>query len=412
MNPSYQHDVVAQSVIAELKKLLKEKDYSLLTRLLLDFLTEGEYSPQVLSKAMELRRKYNLGLDSDQLLKLHEELNLLLEALTISTLNLPQVQPEKLYEQALDSLQVSKGQAQGILICHCEQLVKQYNKSGFKFGPIDLRLVSGQLTGVVGENGNGKTTLLRLIAGDIALSSGSISFPALQGKTWYDFKNQIAYIPQQSERWYGLLKNNLHFSAANHGILGSQNLQQVNYIIHRLGLSRYENATWSQISTGFRLRFELAKALVWKPKLLILDEPLANLDVNTKLLVLQDLKMLSQSKKYPLSIILSSQQLHEIEKIVDNLIFIKNGQVIFNDKVAQLGSQRQSNTIELSGSFNREQLYEYLEGIQILSLSDSGNSFIVNLPIEVKPSEVLQKILLHSEVDYFRDISKSSRKFF
>ncbi len=401
-----ERDIVAQSVIAEFKKLLYEQDYSLLTRLLLDFLTEAQYSPQLLQKALEIRKEYNLATQDKALIQ--QELQALLDALDFQATGLPKVPVHHFPTQHTPRLPAP----QGAPVCRCTGLVKQYKNSDFKLGPIDLSLFAGELTGVVGENGNGKTTLLRVVAGEILHSSGSIEFPGLKGQNWYQYKNQIAYISQEIEPWHGFLKDNLHFSAANHGIYGQENANSVNYIIHRLGLSRYEDAYWSEISTGFRLRFELAKALVWRPKLLILDEPLANLDINTKLLVLQDLRLLCQSQKYPLSIILSSQQLHEIEKIVDNLIFIKNGEIIFNAPIDQLGSQRKTNTIEVSGNFSREQIYEYLAGIEVLSLTDSGNSFLINLPLEVQPKQVLEQLIKHTEIDYFRDISKSSRKFF
>ena len=83
-----------------------------------------------------------------------------------------------------------------------------------------------------------------------------------------------------------MLVDNLHFAAAIHGIRGKENEDEVDFIIWRLGLDKYRNATWNEISGGFKMRFSLGRALVYNPRLLILDEPLANLDVNTQLLFL------------------------------------------------------------------------------------------------------------------------------
>ncbi len=416
------HDIVSIKVLEELKSLLKQEDLSLLTRLLLDFLTEEDFGKELLLKAISIREQYNLlaGKSKEEVQKnkhiLLKELEVLLESLQIASLNLKpkQKHAEELYQKGIENLKNDENVelSEKKVIFVGKGIVKKYNKSSFELGPIDIKLESGTLTGVVGENGNGKTTLLRIIAGELLETDGVLEYPFEKKQSWYDIKQNIAYIPQVIGKWHGLLKENLHFSAANHGIFGEKNKEAVNFIIQRLGLNKYENCTWKEISSGFRLRYELAKALVWRPKLLIMDEPLANLDINTKSLVLQDLKMISQSKKYPIAIILSSQQLYEIEKVVDNIIFIKDGKPIYNGPVKEIGSERISNTFELSGNFKREELIEALEDIQIVSLTDSGNIFILNVPLEVEGKEILNKISKKLKIDYFRDISQSSRKFF
>ena len=67
----------------------------------------------------------------------------------------------------------------------------------------------------------------------------------------------------------------LHLSAALHGVPAAENEDQVDYVLERLGLARYRDARWDQLSGGFQMRFELARCLVWSPRLLIMDEPLA-----------------------------------------------------------------------------------------------------------------------------------------
>lgn len=285
---------------------------------------------------------------------------------------------------------------------------------GFELAKMDLEIKAGELTGIVGENGNGKTTLLRIIAGELAINGGRISYPHIVNTTddWYFIKQHIAFIPQQLRKWQGLLKDNLHFSAANHGIFGKENEDMVNFIIHRLGLTKYKNARWGDISSGYKLRFELARALVWRPRLLVLDEPLANLDINTKLLFMQDLRLISNIRKFPIGIILSSQQLHEIESVVDNIMFLKDGDVVYSGPVKDFGEDREVNTFEFSGDFTREELNKILADFGDISIEDTGQSLIIHTPKEVTVSEILTAISAEKKVDYFRDISKSTRKLF
>ena len=143
----------------------------------------------------------------------------------------------------------------------------------------------------------------------------------------YAIKNHIAFIPQRIPKWYGLLKDNLHFSASIAGIYGAKNNLMVNFMLERLNLSSYAHLTWNQISSGYRTRFEIARILLQKPRLLILDEPLANLDINAQQTILTDLIFMAKGAHNPMGIILSSQQLHEVEKVADTVIFITGTKV-------------------------------------------------------------------------------------
>ncbi|MCD6065424.1 MAG: ybhF [Bacteroidetes bacterium] len=287
--------------------------------------------------------------------------------------------------------------------------------SPFYLQPSDINLYTGQITGVVGENGNGKTTLLRIIAGELLSDTGDISYPILGLKAgqWYKIKNQIAFIPQRIDKWHGTLLDNLSFYATMHGIKDAENNKQVTYILHRLGLDRFKHLKWSEISSGYRLRFELAKMLMWRPKLLVLDEPLANLDINAQQLFLQDLKFIIKSIRFPLSIILSSQALHEVESVADNIIFIKQGQTLYSGSQKEFGQERQYNTFEIAGSFSRESLTQVMQLIPGYKIEDSGTVFLISVPVDFTPEEFLQTLLINKiRLNYFRDISFSTRKLF
>jgi ABC-2 type transport system ATP-binding protein len=173
-----------------------------------------------------------------------------------------------------------------------QQISKSYKAGHFKLQPISMSIDTGELVGIVGENGNGKTTLLRMMASDLSIDEGEINYELGIGndESLYDEKSSIAYIPQRIPRWYGKLKNNLHFAASSRGIYGFENEYLVNVMLTRLGLNKYKNLFWTQISSGYRTRFELARILLLKPQLLILDEPLANLDINAQQTFLQDIR--------------------------------------------------------------------------------------------------------------------------
>lgn len=165
-------------------------------------------------------------------------------------------------------------------------LTKKYG-AGFTLGPIDLEVKSGEIIGLVGENGNGKTTLLRSLCGDLKPTSGSIkyNFPC---KDDYDLRTKLVYIPQRTDTWRGSMYENLVFTAANYGYKPEENKAVVDLIITRLGLRPFLKHSWNSLSSGYKMRFELARMLLRKPKILLIDEPLANLDILAQQTILDD----------------------------------------------------------------------------------------------------------------------------
>lgn len=290
------------------------------------------------------------------------------------------------------------------------------NAINFRFKPIDLDLKYGEITALVGENGNGKSTLLNMVAGELLQSTGVIDYPNLDGnkkKDWYEIKTQIAYIKQELPKWQGFLRDNLHFTLGINGVKNQDNIDEVDFIIHRLGLEKYSNAKWSEISGGFKMRFSLARAILRKPKLLILDEPLANLDINTQNLFLTDLRDLTNSLKHKMSVIVSSQNLYEVEEIADNIIFMSDGKAIYNGKVGDFGEDREENSYEVNISIAEDELLSILESIEYNNTKKDGQNYIINTKRSVTEKTLLELFLVKGiGIKYFRDISKSTRKLF
>ena len=316
--------------------------------------------------------------------------------------------PTQSIDQSLNHLVVFQGKG----IC------KSYKSRSIKFtlSNIDISLKLGEITAVVGENGNGKTTLLRIIAGELTTTTEKLSYPCLtlNNKTdLYSIKQQIAYVPQSLPKWSGLLADNLNFAASIHGITGQDNEDEVDFIISRLGLERYKKATWNEISGGYKMRFALAKTLICNPKLIILDEPLANLDITTQLLFLQDLRDLANSSANPKAIIISSQHLYEVENMTDNIIFMKDGQAIYNGSVVNFGEVRSENSYEIGCHLSKDEIRVILEKFNYKSIEKAGNNFIIKTPRDVKNTELL-RVFIENDISlkYFRDISKSTRKLF
>jgi ABC-2 type transport system ATP-binding protein len=293
-----------------------------------------------------------------------------------------------------------------------ENLKKKFNRSGFQLSVDQLSLLAGSITGVVGENGNGKTTLLDIIAGETK-ADGQFHYFGIEANShtnWLELKNNIGFIPQRIPRWYGTLEQNLVIKAALEGISAGNIDGELDKLLDFLGLQEYRKLNWTEISTGYRLRFELARILIGNPRLLVLDEPLANLDINTQQKFLSDLKTLLAKKDYPLAVILSSQQLHEIESVADQMLFIKKGEVLYNGNLTNI-------------ALDEEHVYELQlndrEGHDTEAYFDSMGYkvCIVGPYYQITTNQSVSAFLKtlsdnDMEIKYFRNLSNSTKRFF
>jgi ABC-2 type transport system ATP-binding protein len=293
-----------------------------------------------------------------------------------------------------------------------ENVSKVYGRRKFKLGDISISIHEGDVWGLVGENGNGKTTLLRILAKDLKFDQGNLQYQIDENASSdYDLRTKLTYIPQRTPKWYGSLKTNLKFAATHYGIKGDENELIVLMMIIRFGLWKYRNHNWDELSSGYKMRFELARTFLRSPKLLLLDEPLANLDVLAQQLILEDLKNLSQSLSNPLGIILSSQQLFEVEKISDKILFLKNGAPTHLSNANE--EQEQLTVLELDILDSREDLNAALDSLAGHEIKFNGGTYLVSIPVKNGMNQILQALVNHNiQIRYVRDISQSTRRLF
>ena len=297
-------------------------------------------------------------------------------------------------------------------VLKAKDIVKSYGSNRFSLGPVSVEINKGQVYGLVGENGNGKTTLLRILANEISFNDGSLNYSFNEkSKNEYDLRTKLVYIPQRTEKWYGSLKDNLKFVLSNHGVSPEENEIRTLMMIARLGLWNYKHLKWSELSSGYKMRFELARILLRKPEILLLDEPLANLDVLAQQVILEDLKSIANSVNHPIALILSSQQLYEVEKISDKVIFLKNGKYKDNSEVND--DDENHLIIEIDTNESRDKLLEVFKDFNLEKLNFNGGVYVAYFSSETQFYEVISALgNAKAEIIYIRNISSSTRRFF
>ena len=322
------------------------------------------------------------------------------------------------YQEILSDLHktlISKPILEKKVLVSTSNLQKSYGSSSFGLGPIDMELRQGEILGLVGENGNGKTTLLRCLCGELFATSGKINYH-FDFKDDYHLRTKLVYIPQRTDTWYGSMFENLQFTATNYGYKPEENELVVELIIARLGLRKFRNHSWKSLSSGYKMRFELARMLLRKPEILLIDEPLANLDILAQQTVLEDFRSIAKSPFRPIGIVLSSQQLYEVEKTSDQVIFLKQGKQKNLHEKAQLDNEvviANNLVIEFESSLTQGELGTIFENLNMISLQFNGGTYIVNFPDTVSVYDFMQLAITHKiPLQYFRNISNSTRRFF
>jgi ABC-2 type transport system ATP-binding protein len=293
-------------------------------------------------------------------------------------------------------------------IINLKNVVKKYN-SKFTLGPINLTINTGEIIGLVGENGNGKTTLLKSLCKELYPTSGNI-FYLFKYKSDYDLRTKLVYIPQRTDTWRGSMYQNLEFTASCYGYKPKENNLVVDLVITRLGLRKFRDYNWNGLSSGYKMRFELARMLLRKPKILLIDEPLANLDILAQQTVLDDFRNIANSPFRPIAIVMSSQQLYEVEKTSNQVVFLKQG---VQRNLKEDNEAEKYFIVEFETTKAISILNEKLAKINLISLEQNGGTLIATFPIEITISTFMKTLINEQiEVNYLRNITNSTRRFF
>ncbi len=196
-----------------------------------------------------------------------------------------------------------------------------------KQGAFELRVPSwrvgpGEVVGLVGPNGAGKTTLLRLVAGLDSPTGGEIAVVGLDPVREHTrVRSQCAFMWDDQPVFKAPIGRMLHLLS---GYYPSWDSALVETLLERFDLS--PQATPGQLSRGQGTRLRLLIALAWRPRVLLLDEPAAGLDLSGRQALLESVIEVAGSGDR--SVVISSHQLADVERICDRLLVLNKGQVV------------------------------------------------------------------------------------
>ena len=172
---------------------------------------------------------------------------------------------------------------------HIGGLRKEFTVRGRTFealAPIDLEVRAGEFVAIVGPSGCGKTTLLRILAGLERSSGGAFAVDRERGSTRP--LNAMVFQEQSIFPWMSVV-DNVAFGLKARGVPRKARREAVLPMIRTVGLAGFEDALPHQLSGGMKQRVSLARAFAMDPELLLMDEPFAALDEQTKLVLQAEL---------------------------------------------------------------------------------------------------------------------------
>jgi len=195
---------------------------------------------------------------------------------------------------------------------------------------IDFTVIRGETFGLLGPNGAGKSTTMRMIACRTPLTSGDLSVEDLdvriQGR---QIRSLIGVVPQDNNLDPDLnVWRNLIVYASYFRIAKQEAAQRVEELLSFIGLTHRAAARIDQLSGGMKRRLMIARALIHRPRLLVLDEPTTGLDPQVRQEIWQKLEELRRVSG--VTILLSTHYMEEAEKLCERLVVMDHGRILAN----------------------------------------------------------------------------------
>ena len=267
-------------------------------------------------------------------------------------------------------------------------LSKKYGKT-LVVDDLNLSISSGEIVGFLGLNGAGKTTTMRMLLGLIKPTSGECY---IQGNKVDQYNlevlNEIGYIIETPYSYPDLtVQENLEIVGTLRGI---RNKDAIDWVTEKLKLDQYKDKQVKHLSLGNVARLGIAKAIIHKPKILILDEPTNGLDPFGVIEVRELLKELANN--LGTTVLISSHKLEEISKVATRIVIIHDGRLIREVESKELDLYLEKRLL-VSGR-NNKAMKEVLsaKGYQVNFKSDLENNSCCLELIDTKSVESSEEI--------------------
>jgi len=266
-----------------------------------------------------------------------------------------------------------------VKILDVKELTKRFDTK-IVLDKISFDVGKGVIFGLLGPNGAGKTTMIRIILDILRADHGDID---IFGRKFDDaLKARIGYLPEERGLYQKItVFECLKYFAELKEVKKSDD--KIDLWLHKVELYDYKRKKIEELSKGMQQKVQLVAAFIHNPELLILDEPFSGLDpLNTKLIK----DILVDQKREGKTIILSTHQMDQVERMCDRILLINQGKRVLYGSLAEIKSNyKESVVVEYEGKLKR------VEGVK--KVNDYGKYAELSLEEDTNPQEILKKLV-------------------
>ena len=244
---------------------------------------------------------------------------------------------------------------------------------------VSFSITKGEVVGLLGHNGAGKTTIMKMLTGYLEPHDGSILINDSSFATdALRLKERIGYLPEQSPLYPDMtVADFLDYVAALRDVEPARRSVRLKDVIQKTGLTDKVSNNIATLSRGYKQRLGVAQAIVHEPELLILDEPTNGLDPDQ----IQQMRLLIQELSEHATILLSTHILQEVQAVCDRVIIIAQGKIAVDEPLASLQVTNQLQLICDADPDDGQRELRNLEGVEDVSVQqrDRDSQYVLNL---------------------------------
>ena len=260
-----------------------------------------------------------------------------------------------------------------------------------------MELQAGECVGLIGPNGAGKSTLIKVISDITNPTAGEV---LLNGIKISKMKSEIGYLPQYPNFFHWMTaRETLMFMGQLSGLNKVELSKSIPEILEKVGLKGEENAKVSTFSGGMKQRLGIAQALLHKPSLIVMDEPVSALDPIGRREVLN----LIEEIKKDTTILLSTHILSDAEEICERFVIIKDGTKIEDTTITELLHRNSENKLMIERTAQDQKWIEvvkklpYVKDVEVVGLK---------IKVKVESIEINKNMLLQNALEHKVNIVK------
>lgn len=209
---------------------------------------------------------------------------------------------------------------------------------------LSAEVSAGEVFGLLGPNGAGKTTTIRMITGELRPDGGQITLHGRSFSSGVAAVFRVGLCPQEIVVWDKLTcREQVEFVSGMYGVRGRQARERADQLLADLGLSDRADHLGGALSGGQKRRLNVALALVHRPQLVVLDEPSAGLDPQSRALVRDVIREVAKSS----TVVLTTHDMDEADRLCDRVAVVDHGRLLVCDQPADLRRGLGGEVIEL-----------------------------------------------------------------